>query len=552
MTKSEMIPEEWKENIDEILEEQLFNANRYYAENNPQLVQLINDTSKMNPTEFYDELKKRWNWHNDFYENILEPNMDKLLKKKSTELSPNDVQNLIKIYKTICKIDQATLVMSGGIKKHLEYNLKKVATHKPYGEIDKDETFMLLTPPKETFFIKYHIDHIMYIIAQKMYGSDKINEDKIKKIEKYLLEEYHANDKKIFKSRLKQFEQYNNLSIKDLYNNIKECEIDKNYKTKHFYFTMENSERKAFRDILLYDNLEEKHISKSFIGISGFMFRKKILEYLDNEHLLKNNGYIYEFPDSVIEEKLNELLEKRKKYMDKDVTPYKQRGPTCAISCMLMALDYYDKIEKPNNLMEREYYKKYSSSHMDGTPFSAVAYHLAKNGLETTLVHSEENLFKNENDYLPQNLFEDLMDEYNNYVNAAMYKNVKLEKGAEITTKHIKENIQNGNLVILAGQSGQFLHAILVTGYNDDNFIVCDPQSKNKKTLSGEKITKFINTPIGKWCINVNESEDDKIELLKSCDKYYNTAEEFMHEKTELLPNEQSKTVVKEGDCNER
>ena len=33
--KSKIIPDELKINIDEIMEKQLFNANRYYAESNP-------------------------------------------------------------------------------------------------------------------------------------------------------------------------------------------------------------------------------------------------------------------------------------------------------------------------------------------------------------------------------------------------------------------------------------------------------------------------------------------------------------------------------------
>ena len=39
--KSKIIPENIKENIDEVLEEQLFNANRYYAESNANIYELM-------------------------------------------------------------------------------------------------------------------------------------------------------------------------------------------------------------------------------------------------------------------------------------------------------------------------------------------------------------------------------------------------------------------------------------------------------------------------------------------------------------------------------
>ena len=39
--KSKIIPESLKSNIDEVMERQLFNANRYYAESNPQISSLM-------------------------------------------------------------------------------------------------------------------------------------------------------------------------------------------------------------------------------------------------------------------------------------------------------------------------------------------------------------------------------------------------------------------------------------------------------------------------------------------------------------------------------
>ncbi len=44
---------------------------------------------------------------------------------------------------------------------------------------------------------------------------------------------------------------------------------------------------------------------------------------------------------------------------------------------MLMVLEFYGKL-KANYLYEKEYYKKYRPKVIDGTPLSALAFHLQK------------------------------------------------------------------------------------------------------------------------------------------------------------------------------
>lgn len=57
--KSKIIPENLKNNIDEIMEQQLFNANRYYAESNPEISNLMKKELYNNPETFLDRLRKR-------------------------------------------------------------------------------------------------------------------------------------------------------------------------------------------------------------------------------------------------------------------------------------------------------------------------------------------------------------------------------------------------------------------------------------------------------------------------------------------------------------
>ena len=74
--KSKIIPNDMKINIDEIMEKQLFNANRYYAESNSNISKLMQDELIQEPEQFYKKLVSRWNWHNIYYENLYKQRMD--------------------------------------------------------------------------------------------------------------------------------------------------------------------------------------------------------------------------------------------------------------------------------------------------------------------------------------------------------------------------------------------------------------------------------------------------------------------------------------------
>lgn len=525
--KKSIIPEEWKEDIDDIMEKQLFNANRYYAENNPKLSEIVNTYAQLTSNEFLKVLKKQWNWHNKFYEELLEPVVNSFIQKSSKELSPKEVLELKKIYKTMCKVDEATLAISAGIKKHLENNMKKNFTNNISNKISNEELYMACTPPEETFFIRYYKDHLRYLIAQK-----QNNITELKEIRKELLDKYHANDDKIFKGRLKKFKNLENLSVEELEKKIRELNIDKDYQVKHLYFTMENPQKKAYRDILLYDNLQEKHIAKSLIGISGFVLRKKILEYLKEENLIESDEHIYQYPDSKIEKVLDQLYNIRKVSMEKDVKPYRQHGPTCAVCSLLMTLDFYKKINNPNRLMERELYKKYKSTYMDGSHYSGIANQLARQGLNVMLLHSEKNFFKNENNFIPDS-YDELLDEYKQYLRNINKEKLDVKCGVNINEKLLREALQNNNLILLAGTQGEFLHSIVICGYENNRFIICDPQSKEREKVTEQEIKKFMDTPIGKWCIVVNNKSSEKDELIEACDLYCNQAENFLNYKTE-------------------
>lgn len=520
--KSKIIPKNLKENIDEVLEKQLFNANRYYAESNPEISNLMLKELYKTPVNFLGRLINRWNWHNAYYELLLEPAYTSLVRDNEKELSPVELDDLIKVYSTCCLVDEATLVMSGSIKKYLECNCKDINIY------DENLTLleasqMLITPPIETFFAQYQIDHLYYIYLLKF----RIEQSE--KYKNYLIKKYHANDEIIFNSRFKKrFTNSLNMSEQEILDKIKSYKIPETYKNKHFYFTLEHDDRKAIRDIIIYDNLNEKLIACNLIGISGFLLRKKILEYLNTSKILKNDGYIYEFNKEIIIQSLEILKQERMKNMDKNVRPYKQRGDTCAIVCMMMALEYYKIIEKANWYDERRLYKIYRSEYMVGTPFSALAYHLSKNGLNTSIYHSDEKLFNNQKKKLSDNDFKFAINEYEEHLNRAILNGTRVTNGININSHLLKMKLQEGNIVILAGEISGGYHAILISGYQNDQFIVCDPLYKTKQIRTADEIDKFMDTSIGKWFITVNDKTKQNKELIENLDEFIDESNKLM------------------------
>ena len=522
--KSKIIPSDMKKNIDEILERQLFNANRYYAESNPNISQLISEELINIPEVFLKRLIDRWNWHNSYYENLLEPAFPTIIRNKNLELSPMEIENLIKIYSTSCSVDETTLVMSGAIKKYLDYNCGLISTIDENMKIEESNRF-LITPPVETYFAQYQIDHLYYIYLLK-FDNSKSNE-----FRKYLLNKYHANDNEIFEARFsKRYKDYINSEItpKQILSDIKKYTISDEYKIKHFYFTLEHPDRKAIRDIIIYDNLDEKLIASNLIGISGFMLRRKILEYLNESRILPNNGYIYEYNKETVIKALKILQDKRSLEMDKDVRIYKQRGDTCAIACMMMALEYFGVMEKANWYDEKRYYRIYGSKYMSGTPFSALAFHFAKNGLDTSLYHEELNLFNNNKGALSKENFQFAMSEYTEMLDRAKMTGANIINGIKINSQLIRKKLENGNIVIVAGEISGAYHAILISGYSDDKFIVCDPLFKTKQIKTQEELDAFMNTSIGKWFISVNNKSKNKEQLLNNLDKFKDEANDMM------------------------
>ena len=512
--KHKIIPEEWKSNIDEILEQQLFDANRYFATINPEINRLIKLQNLKQPVDFLNDLKSRWIWHNHFYEELLEPALDNLIKNEYYELTENEIDELIEVYQVMSLVDQATIIMSGAIKSYIQYALDNYIDVK-----NDDEYFMLTTPPGDNFYAKYFREHLKYILLKKQRKHGDVY-----KLHKYLIETYHAGDYKIFNSRIKKYEKYYDLDEKQIKEKIESLEQNESYRIKHCYFTMEHPNRKAISEIVSYDNNDEKLFGFSLIGISGFILRKKILKYLDDSGMLENDGFIYGNSDEEIIEALRKMKNLNKNRMEKDIHGIKQSEPTtCAIASMLMVFKYFNVIRNSSKKVEKKYYELYKSNYMDGCYFSSLAWLFERNGLSTNLFHSEEKFFKNDG-YLDDYIFEHSLKEYIYYVEKAKYCGSKISNNQLINFEFLIERLNKGELILLAVMCDSYLHTILISGYDDNKIVFFDPLTGKKSFIEKEKLEEIIETPIGKWMLSVKQNSKNKDKLFENLQSYKDMA----------------------------
>ena len=116
---------------------------------------------------------------------------------------------------------------------------------------------------------------------------------------------------------------------------------------------------------------------------------------------------------------------------------------------------------------------------------------------------------------LSKEIFNNSLCEYNNFLLRASEKGAKIDNGRDIDCKYLKSKLEEDKLIILAGNCGAGLHAILLCGYDQNNFVVCDPLYKQKQKRTFEEIEKFMDTPFGKWCVIVNSKKTEKDKTIQ-------------------------------------
>jgi len=517
--KSVIIPSSWKDDIDATIERELVGANRYFAEANPHLSEIVERRSLLLPQEFFQELCARWNWHNEFYENLLEPALPLLLEPNVFRLTPRQIAILRDAYMAGSLVDQATLVVSAAIKKHVSYWMGCLPECK---YLSNEDLGVFLSLPATPYPVQYVIDHISYLISMRENDDAKFKKEQ-------LIRQYHAGDEEIFGGRMRRFAYLAKYDVSVLKKSIEELRYEDTRWVKHFYLGIERPRIKAMMQSLGYDNNEEKQIARELIGISGFVLRKEVLRYLVETKILPAGSGIYQYQDADIEVALNKLIACRKDVMDRQVTPFSQHGLTCSAACLTMVAAHFGLVELSEEF-EEEVVEASKSNLTIGQHYSGVAAKAVSLGLETILVHSAPQMFDNSQHWLPSGLFESLMAEYRTYLGKIEgHRLARVEYGKRLTPEDLRKYLEDGYLVIVAGViSGEILHSILLTGYNSEGSLVIDPIGGRKRQMRDRELESFMDTKIGRWIMALRPDQGAVLRLEESLPAYKEDANKLL------------------------
>lgn len=186
---------------------------------------------------------------------------------------------------------------------------------------------------------------------------------------------------------------------------------------------------------------------------------------------------------------------------------------TCGISCLLMVLYAFGRVQYPTVKQERKLYSIYRCRSFVGTLGVDIANCLARNKLKVSLLHSSVCFLDNRGNYYPKELYETMQREYLAVANR-ISDYVDIETNASITVELFRTMLDEGKLLIVQcvvpgdadGIHTEVLHWILLYGYDGADFLACDPLS-SKIRLNEDKLKKYIDTPVGQICISVGENE---------------------------------------------
>ena len=191
---------------------------------------------------------------------------------------------------------------------------------------------------------------------------------------------------------------------------------------------------------------------------------------------------------------------------------YKQHTEeTCGISCALMVLHHFHRVQYPTPRQERKLYNFYHCRSFKGTLPTAMALLLLRNRLAVSVYHSSPEYLDNRDGYYPPELYRALMAEYQEDL-AAIGSGAAVHTGFAQTPAWYREQLAAGRLLIVQvfvtgdadGMHDKVLHWVLLYGCDGDAFLIADPNSV-KLRLTEQEMLRYTDTPIGHVCLTVEE-----------------------------------------------
>lgn len=200
---------------------------------------------------------------------------------------------------------------------------------------------------------------------------------------------------------------------------------------------------------------------------------------------------------------------------------YRQgKSESCGAACILMILDFFGKVKYPRVKQERKLYNLYRSKAFKGMNAAAVADCLSDdhNYMAVHLRQSFAHAMDNRDGYFDEELYQALANEYFESERKCADR-IAHTVGDRINCDTLRQALDARKLIMVQcivpgdadGIHDHVLHWIVVHGYQGKEFKICDP-SAGKKRLTEEELEYYMDTPIGRICIEVS----GMIDLLKN------------------------------------
>lgn len=485
--KSYLIPEEWKADIDQRMVVDYMAANRYFAENNPDLQQEIERILEQSPSDYYESLVQTWRSHHEFFETYLEPIVVSLRDYEADELSPSIIDLITEAYCTSVEVDNVTLAHSAAIKKFVEKHGRALA--EKYGEDFDDFVAQYLST--STYFSYYTAKNLVVSLDDNASAEDM----------RMLAQEFHGNDPVIMGHRLNDLQKRYRHTIPARIRSAYQQEDHEPTKPGHIS-DEDWIQIIALRNCVRFDNIEEYMIATNLEGASGYVLRKLIAAYLVGTGIIDSRDGIYDYDDSEIIKGLD-TLKKRNESFSFRIKPKVQYGITCSAACATM-VEARLREATPNDTVERVYASASNSAFIPGQHYSHLAAEMISRGIDVTLVHSLQDKFKVGS--LGQELFKQLRAEYDTGLERFAELGGEEESGVDMSASLLRSILMEGKPIILAGQSiaGDYYHSVLLMGLSDDGYQVVDPLIGRPAIWTEQQVMQFSDTDIGRWMIIVN------------------------------------------------
>ena len=168
---------------------------------------------------------------------------------------------------------------------------------KKYGFSD-EEFQLLMTPSFETFFTKYHFDHLEYVVND--------NPESKEEQRKALIDNFHAKDNELFERRLADMYFPEDDDLKDTLSNHKQALAER--AAKKNAFISEREELIAFEKLLEYDNFLDFEYRYNLQACPEFYLRKLLFKACQENGILTGYSHPLELKDAEFIEGVNRLI----------------------------------------------------------------------------------------------------------------------------------------------------------------------------------------------------------------------------------------------------